>query len=101
MEKAKGTLRICKNGHKYYKSSDCPTCPICEEERRPQEGFLSLMAAPVRRALTQEGIETLEQLSKWTEEDLLSLHGVGPTAIPRLNKALKEKGLSFRTVNKK
>lgn len=96
MAKTKGTLRICKNGHKYYKSSGCPTCPICEEERKPKEGFLSLVSAPARRALTQNGIETLEQLSKWTTEELLTLHGLGPTAIPRLSKALKEKGLSFR-----
>lgn len=95
MTKVKGTLRICENGHRYYKSSDCPTCPICEEEHKPKEGFLSLVSAPARRALIQNGIETLEQLSKWTKEELLALHGVGPAAIPRLSKALNEKGLSF------
>jgi len=24
--------RICSNGHKFYKSSDCPTFPVCEKE---------------------------------------------------------------------
>lgn len=27
----KKSIRTCKNGHKYCKSSDCPTCPICEQ----------------------------------------------------------------------
>ncbi len=35
------TLRTCEKGHEYYKSSDCPTCPTCEKERTPKEGFLS------------------------------------------------------------
>lgn len=30
-EKAKKkSLRVCKNGHQYYKSSNCPICPLCE-----------------------------------------------------------------------
>ncbi len=37
------TLRTCEQGHEYYKSSDCPTCPVCEKERKPKEGFLSLL----------------------------------------------------------
>src|SRR3954453_24228501 len=41
--KTKKTLRTCPRGHKYYKSSDCPTCPICEEANKPSEGFLSLL----------------------------------------------------------
>lgn len=28
MKKPKGTLRTCPNGHQYYKSSDCPVCPV-------------------------------------------------------------------------
>jgi hypothetical protein len=92
----KGTLRTCKNGHQYYKSSDCPTCPICEQERKPGRGFLSLIAAPARRALEREGIVTVGQLSTWSEPELLRLHGIGPTTIPTLKKALKASKLSFR-----
>ena len=65
----KGSLRICEAGHRYYKSSDCPTCPICEQERKPEEGFLSLIAAPARRALERAGITTLAQLSKQSETE--------------------------------
>jgi DNA-directed RNA polymerase alpha subunit len=89
-------LRTCSKGHKYYKSSDCPVCPICEKERKPVDGFLSTLGAPARRALEREGITTLLKLSKISEADLLKLHGMGPGSIPKLKLALKEKGLAFR-----
>lgn len=96
MATAKKTLRTCKNGHQYYKSTDCPTCPICEAEKKPQEGFLAAMSAPARRALEAQGITTEKQLSTWTEKELLKLHGFGPASLPKLRAALKAKGLSFR-----
>ena len=92
----KGTLRICKQGHRYYKSRDCPTCPICEEERKPVDGFLSLLSAPARRALEREQIKMLEQLSKRSKAAIMQLHGMGPTSITKLNEALQLKGLAFR-----
>jgi DNA-directed RNA polymerase alpha subunit len=92
----KGTLRVCEKGHEYYKSSDCPTCPVCEKENKPDKGFLSWLSAPARRALQREGIETVQQLSKWTEEEILQLHGMGPGSLPKLHHALKSQGLSFR-----
>ncbi len=92
----KKTLKVCKNGHHYYKSSDCPTCPICEQNRKPKDGFLSILAAPARRALENKGINTLEQLSKYSEEEILQLHGMGKSSIPKLKNALHEKGLEFK-----
>lgn len=92
----KGTLRICKEGHRFYKSSDCPTCPVCEQERKPEEGFLSLISAPARRALEGAGIKTLSQLSHHTEAEILALHGMGPSAMGKLRKALEEAKMSFR-----
>ena len=91
-----GNLRVCSKGHKYYKSSDCPTCPICEKERKPGADFLSFISAPARRALERERITTLLKLSKYTETELLKLHGMGPGSIPKLRNALKGKGLSFK-----
>ena len=64
----KGTVRVCPKGHKYYKSSDCPTCPVCEEERKPDEGFLSTLAAPARRALENAAIKSVGQLSALDRE---------------------------------
>lgn len=90
-----GTLRTCEHGHSYYKKSDCPTCPTCEAERKPKEGFLALLSAPARRALENENITTLPQLAAYSEKEILKLHGIGPSAIPKLRQALEEEGLSF------
>lgn len=95
MEKKKGTLRTCSKGHAYYKSSDCRTCPICEAERKPAGGFMADLSAPARRALEAVGATTLKKLSSFTKEEVLELHGIGPTAIPKLMKALEAEGLSF------
>jgi hypothetical protein len=90
------TLRTCKNGHQYYKSSDCPVCPYCEQQRRPVEVFLSSIAAPARRALENNNINALKKLSKYSEADILKLHGMGPGSIPTLRDTLKRAGLSFK-----
>jgi len=92
----KATLRTCKNGHQYYKSTDCPTCPICEAEKKTTEGFLSTLGAPARRALESIGVKTVEQLAKHSKKEILSLHGIGPGSLPKLTAALKEAGLSFK-----
>lgn len=94
---AKGTLKICKNGHQFYKNSDCPVCPTCEAERKPHNSFLSLLPAPARRALENAGIKSLTQLSERSESEILSLHGMGPSSIPKLRKALAEEGLDFKS----
>lgn len=95
MDQLKKNLRVCPNGHRYSKSSDCPTCPFCEEARKPEKGFLSKFVAPARRALEREGIDSPEKLSTYTEAAILALHGIGPGSLPILHKALQEKGLSF------
>ncbi|MGV3463738.1 MAG: RNA polymerase alpha subunit C-terminal domain-containing protein [Heyndrickxia sp.] len=97
MPTSKKNLRICEQGHQYYKSTDCPTCPICEQERKPKDGFLSQLSAPARRALENNGIHTLHQLSKYTEKEILQLHGMGPASLPKLRLALEENSLSFKS----
>jgi len=89
-------LKVCPEGHTYYKSSDCPTCPICEAARKPLEGFLSLLSAPARRALTNIGITDLKQLSIYSEKEILALHGMGKASMPILRSALDEQGLGFK-----
>ena len=96
MNSPKKTLRTCSKGHSYYKTSDCPTCPICEQERKPSSGFLSVLGAPARRALENKGITTLKKLSDFSEAEILKLHGMGPSTIPKLRKALAEEGLAFK-----
>ncbi len=98
LEKAliKKNTRVCKMGHKYTKSSDCPNCPVCEKERKPKAEFLSLLGAPARRALESNAILTVEKLSNYSEKELLQLHGIGPSSIPILKKVLLENGLEFK-----
>ncbi|MGE7201952.1 RNA polymerase alpha subunit C-terminal domain-containing protein [Bacillus haynesii] len=97
MTTLKKNLRTCSEGHEYYKSSDCPVCPICEQQRKPDDGFLSLLSTPARRALEHNGITSLQLLSKYSEKEILKFHGMGPASLPKLRGALKEKGLSFKS----
>lgn len=91
----KGILKTCSKGHQFYKSSDCPTCPVCEEERKPADGFLSLLSAPARRALEGAGLTTLKKVSKRSEAEIAKLHGMGPKGVSILKKSLQAAGLSF------
>ena len=96
MKESKGNLKTCPKGHTYYKSSDCPTYPVCEQERKPESGFLSVLVAPARRALENKGIKSLQELSHFSEEEIMSLHGMGKSSIPKLRKSLEAQGLSFK-----
>jgi len=95
MNKNGKLLRKCRNGHSYYKSSDCPVCSICEAAKKRSEGFLALLSAPARRALMNAGISDLKTLSTFKENDLLKLHGFGAASIPKLRTALEVAGLHF------
>ena len=89
-------LKTCPKGHKFYKSSDCPVCPICATEDKPENGFLSTISAPARRALAAKEIKTLVQLASFTEKEIADLHGMGPNALSKLTMALAENNLSFQ-----
>ena len=88
-------LKTCDKGHQFYKSSDCPTCPVCAAENKPERGFLSLLSGPARGALEHAGITTLTLLSQYNEREILKLHGVGPKSLPTLRQALSEAGMAF------
>jgi DNA-directed RNA polymerase alpha subunit len=87
-------LKICKKGHQFNKTSDCP---ICEEENRPRDGFLASLGAPARRALENNDIDTVEKLSSYTEKEILKFHGLGNSTIPKLKAALNQAGLEFKS----
>jgi predicted RecB family nuclease len=89
-------LKTCKAGHQFYKSSDCPTCPICEAAGKPEQGFLADIGAPARRALERAGITSLAKLSRYRESELLQLHGMGPASLPKLKAALDQAGLTLK-----
>ncbi|MEK5186729.1 RNA polymerase alpha subunit C-terminal domain-containing protein [Solibacillus sp. FSL R5-0691] len=95
--KRERTLRICPKGHRYYKSTDCGTCPKCEQANKPSKGFLSRLTSPARNALINAGITELEQLAEYTESEILQLHGIGPSSMPKLKQAMAEKSLNFKS----
>lgn len=86
----------CKNGHTFYKSSSCRSCPKCAKEQKPVSGFIKQLSAPARRALESKKINSLADLSCYTKSEILALHGVGPSAIPKLEEALLMEGLTFK-----
>ena len=61
-----------------------------------KNSFLSLLTAPARRALDSKGIKTIQQLAKFSEAEILALHGIGKSAVPILRSALDEQSLSFK-----
>ncbi len=91
--------KICSRGHVFYKSSDCPVCPKCWSgyyRERNKGDFPDKLSAPALRALLNTGIHNLSQLAKHTESEILSLHGMGPSSMPLLRKALRAKRLKFK-----
>lgn len=67
-----------------------------EKKQQPGNGFVSQLSAPARRALETEGIKTLKQLSTYSENDILKLHGIGPSSMPKLREILAAEGLAFK-----
>ncbi|MBP9187161.1 MAG: hypothetical protein KBG11_08705, partial [Bacteroidia bacterium] len=57
---------------------------------------MSILGAPARRALQNAGISTIKELSQKSEMELLTLHGFGPSSLPKLRQLLKNAGLSFK-----
>lgn len=78
--------RTCSAGHVFEKTSSCPTCPICEQQKRPQNGFLSGLSAPARRAFEAQGILSEEQVMLLSKKEILSWHGVGKSTITYLER---------------
>ncbi|OLO37054.1 hypothetical protein BTR23_14050 [Alkalihalophilus pseudofirmus] len=84
------SLRVCEKGHKYYKNSECPSCPTCDKENKPYSSFLSKLSSPARNAILHEGIDTLQELSKYTEKEILKIHGIGLASLPTMRTSLEE-----------
>lgn len=58
--------------------------------------FPDALSTPAQRALAQHNITTSEQLAQFTEKELLSLHGIGKTSIPRIREILARQGLKLK-----
>jgi len=89
--------KVCPEGHVFYKTPGCSTCPKCESAKKPKDGFLAELAAPARRGLIGAGLDTLAKLAAKSEAQVLGLHGMGPNALSKLRAALRKEGLRFST----
>lgn len=53
------------------------------------------LAAPAQRALSSEGLKSLNDLSKVRLDDIRKLHGIGQNALHQLTVAMEAAGLKF------
>jgi hypothetical protein len=65
------------------------------KQNHQPDSDLPKLAAPAQRALAAAGIHRLAQLTKFSEDEIKQLHGIGPNALKQLRRALVAKGLSF------
>ncbi len=57
------------------------------------------LGKPALRALHNLGIETLEQLTEYSDKELLALHGFGPKALSILKAVIQDNNLSRKEEN--
>jgi uncharacterized protein YdhG (YjbR/CyaY superfamily) len=58
--------------------------------------FFNKLPKPAQRALKAKGITDLKKLSSYSEQEISALHGMGPSSMPILKKALSDRKLSFK-----
>jgi hypothetical protein len=57
--------------------------------------LLQKLAKPAQRAIQNEGLTTIEQLSKYSEKEFSELHGIGKSAINIIKRTMDENGITF------
>ena len=53
------------------------------------------LAAPAQRALAGAGIKSLDDISKFSEQEIANLHGIGKNALAAIKEVMAENGISF------
>lgn len=72
---------------------------VCELNtllRQVNKMELPKISKPALRALDSINVKTLEDVAKFTEAELLALHGFGPKGIRILKEVMEEHGLKFK-----
>ncbi len=90
----------CSRGHKFQKDAEHPVCPLCWPGyygNKSKSGIPEKISAPALRALLNAKVEKLSDLRKFTEPQLLKLHGMGPKALTMLKSAMRKKKITFAT----
>ena len=65
------------------------------KQHTQEESDLPKLGGPAERALAGAGIQRLEQLTRFSENEIKQLHGIGSNALAKLRQALAAQGLSF------
>ena len=66
------------------------------EKTHPNSAAFPPIGGPALRALATAGIRSLGELTRWSERELLQLHGMGPKGARMLKAAMAAEGSSFR-----
>jgi hypothetical protein len=62
---------------------------------KEQEALVPGLARPAMRALANAGITRRRQFSRFTEDEIAALHGMGPRALGQIKQTLRQAGLGF------
>lgn len=62
----------------------------------PNASAFPPIGGPALRALASAGIRSLDELTRWSERDLLQLHGMGPKGVRLLEEVLAARGQYLR-----
>jgi DNA-directed RNA polymerase alpha subunit len=63
---------------------------------KPTKGLPAAIGSVAPRGLAAQGIRTLEQVAKHSEEELLQFHGVGPKAVRTIKEELAKLKLHLK-----
>ena len=66
------------------------------ERTHPNSAAFPPIGGPALRALATAGVSSPAQLAKWSERELLELHGMGPKGVRMLKEALAAEGSHLR-----
>ena len=67
-----------------------------KQQGNASENDLPKLSAPAHRALAAAGVHRLKDLTKFSEAEVRKWHGIGPNAMGQLQRAMEERGLSFK-----
>jgi hypothetical protein len=82
----------------HAKACACRPMPAkLKEELTKQANPLFQISQPAQRALKSVSISKLEHFKKFTEKEIVTLHGMGPKALGIIKKALRTQRISFKS----
>ena len=58
--------------------------------------LLDKLASPARRAIQSTGASTLEELVANTKLEIANSHGIGPNAMQKIARVIREYGLTYK-----